>query len=56
MGQATAIVFDNARVAAARNRNSSCYVANGHPAPIVAHRKSIAMFDNALHGVTSFVQ
>jgi hypothetical protein len=39
-------VFDNVRVAAASDRNSSCYVANGYPSPVVAHGKSIAMFDD----------
>jgi len=39
-------VFGNVRDDQARNRNSSCYVANGYPTPIVAHGKSIAMFDD----------
>jgi hypothetical protein len=39
-------VFDNVRDDQAQNGNSSCYVANAYPTPIVAHGKSIAVFDD----------
>lgn len=39
-------IFDNVRVAQAEKRNSACYVPNGYPAPLLAHGKSLALFDD----------